>query len=416
MEGILPTRGSSLWSRLPRRRKPGPEAKVKAIHDFARELACREIRSRRLVHCHGVFDLLHIGHIRHLREARALGDHLVVTLTPDHLVNKGPHRPAFPQAQRAEALASLECVDTVCINEWPTAVEAIRLIQPTVFIKGVVAGDGPRDRNAAIDSERQAVESVGGRMVLTDTELHSASALINQHTDVFAPELKAFLQAVREQTTAAALVSRIARFDSLRVEVVGSPAIARALEPFCTSVTGGRGEAEPVDLAIVHQTGTQPLEAQARTQLRARARFLAVDLGDVRAPMLEAWSESQPDLVVCNEPAAAASAGRFATTIGICANGDLVVRERTRAGRLEVPAFPVNPINRVDGEGEREAIAGFASAAGACGLSSLAVGLVANLAAAAATTVAGQGAIDPVSLYRQIDSVLKAADPVEVNT
>ena len=52
---------------------------------------------QRVVHCHGVFDLLHIGHIKHLEAARAEGDALAVTLTPDRYVNKGPHRPAFPE-------------------------------------------------------------------------------------------------------------------------------------------------------------------------------------------------------------------------------------------------------------------------------------------------------------------------------
>jgi len=59
---------------------------------------------KRIVHCHGVFDLLHIGHIRHFEAAKAMGDVLVITLTPDRFVNKGPHRPAFPQVLRAEPL------------------------------------------------------------------------------------------------------------------------------------------------------------------------------------------------------------------------------------------------------------------------------------------------------------------------
>src|SRR6266850_8141984 len=93
---------------------------VKRLGELARTLASLREQGKKIVHCHGVFDLLHIGHIKNLEAARKLGDVLVVTLTPDSFVNKGPHRPAFPEKLRAEALASLTCVDFVAINEWPT--------------------------------------------------------------------------------------------------------------------------------------------------------------------------------------------------------------------------------------------------------------------------------------------------------
>ena len=71
---------------------------------------------KKIVHCHGVFDLLHVGHIRHLNHAKKIGDVLVVSITSDRFVNKGPNRPAFTQSLRAEALSSLECVDYVLIT------------------------------------------------------------------------------------------------------------------------------------------------------------------------------------------------------------------------------------------------------------------------------------------------------------
>ena len=70
-------------------------------------------KGKRVAHCHGVFDLLHVGHVRHFQKARDYGDVLVVTLTQDEFVNKGPNRPAFNQQLRAELLANLECVDYV---------------------------------------------------------------------------------------------------------------------------------------------------------------------------------------------------------------------------------------------------------------------------------------------------------------
>src|SRR5262245_65318774 len=109
--------------------------KIQGLADLADILSSLRDAGKKIVHCHGVFDLLHIGHIRHFEEAKAMGDLLVVTLTPDEYVNKGPHRPAFPQSLRAEVIAALDVVDYVAINYWPTAVETVKLLRPNIYAK-----------------------------------------------------------------------------------------------------------------------------------------------------------------------------------------------------------------------------------------------------------------------------------------
>ena len=99
-----------------------PEGKILDLDKLAAVVSEARARGKVVVHCHGVFDLLHIGHIRYFEQARRMGDLLIVTLTPDHYVDKGPHRPAFTQDLRAESIASLSCVDYVAINAWTTAV------------------------------------------------------------------------------------------------------------------------------------------------------------------------------------------------------------------------------------------------------------------------------------------------------
>ena len=96
-----------------------------------------QLNGLKIVHAHGVFDLLHIGHIRHLEQAKELGDILVVTITPDRFVNKGPHRPVFTEKMRAHSLAALESVDYVGVTENPTTVETIKLLKPDIFVKGL---------------------------------------------------------------------------------------------------------------------------------------------------------------------------------------------------------------------------------------------------------------------------------------
>ena len=102
-----------------------PQAKIKSVDELVTIVANHKMDGEDIVHCHGVFDLLHPGHMQHLQAAREHGDRLVVTITPDRYVNKGPGRPVFNQRIRAETLAQLSSVDYVAINEWPTAVEII---------------------------------------------------------------------------------------------------------------------------------------------------------------------------------------------------------------------------------------------------------------------------------------------------
>lgn len=226
--------------------------KIKRVEELARTLAELRGRGKKVVHCHGVFDLMHIGHIKHLEAARKLGDALVVTLTPDRFVNKGPHRPAFPERLRAEALASLACVDFVAINEWPTAVETIERLKPDFYVKGVVREGGKRDHTNAIDLEANAVKANGGEMVLTDEETFSASTLINRFMDVFTPETMSFLEQFRGNHTPEEITGYLQAIRKLKVLVIGEAIIDEY--QFC-SVMGKSGK-EPV-LATLHSRTEQ---------------------------------------------------------------------------------------------------------------------------------------------------------------
>ena len=106
--------------------------KIKSLKSLSKIIQRDKKKTRTIVHCHGVFDLLHVGHIKHLKKAKELGDKLVVTLTSDRYVNKGPGRPVFNQILRSESIAAIDSVDYVAINDTPTAVNPIKIINPTV--------------------------------------------------------------------------------------------------------------------------------------------------------------------------------------------------------------------------------------------------------------------------------------------
>ena len=120
---------------------------------------------RRVVFSNGVFDLLHPGHVRYLQTARAEGDVLIVALNSDRSVrgNKGPSRPIFPEAERAEILSSLACVDAVVVFDEPTPAEIIGAIQPDVLVKGA-------DWAADAIVGRDTVEARGGKVVRVAVE------------------------------------------------------------------------------------------------------------------------------------------------------------------------------------------------------------------------------------------------------
>ncbi|MBI4237633.1 MAG: adenylyltransferase/cytidyltransferase family protein [Deltaproteobacteria bacterium] len=191
------------------------------IEPLRTQLAEERTAGRRIVLCHGVFDLVHPGHIRHLETAARLGDRLVVSVTPDRYVNKGPGRPVFTERLRAESIAALSCVDYVVINAWPNAVETITRLRPDRYVKGSDYTDPAQDVTGQIAAEVAAVEAVGGQAVFTDELTFSSTNLINQFFFPYPDAAAEFLQTHRQQQTLAALRTAIEAFADLRVLVVG---------------------------------------------------------------------------------------------------------------------------------------------------------------------------------------------------
>jgi D-glycero-beta-D-manno-heptose 1-phosphate adenylyltransferase len=111
---------------------------------------------QRIVFTNGVFDLLHLGHLRYLRQARRLGDLLVVGVNSDESTRqlKGPQRPLVPEAERAELLAALDCVDYVTTFGERTAETTLALLQPEVYVKGADYAEGAnRQQDTLLDAE-----------------------------------------------------------------------------------------------------------------------------------------------------------------------------------------------------------------------------------------------------------------------
>ena len=136
------------------------KAKIVNMDLMLAERARLRAAGKRLVFTNGVFDLLHVGHVRYLAEARALGDALVVAINSDRSVRelKGPERPVFDEAERAEILAALRDVDYVVVFDDISPRGTIKSLLPDVLVKG---GDYQLDEIHG----REEVEAAGGRVI-----------------------------------------------------------------------------------------------------------------------------------------------------------------------------------------------------------------------------------------------------------
>ncbi|MBI3553546.1 MAG: adenylyltransferase/cytidyltransferase family protein [Elusimicrobia bacterium] len=222
--------------------KPAARGKVLSIETLASELELQRSRKKKIVHCHGVFDLLHVGHIRHFTEAKAMGDILVVTLTPDQHVNKGPHRPAFPQDLRAEVIAALDAVDFVAVNKWPTAVNAIKLLKPDVYAKGPDYKDTSKDLTGGITVEEEAVRAAGGEIRFTEDITFSSSKLLNRHMPQFDGPVAGYLERLRQHYSGGDIAGLVDSLRRLKVLVVGEAILDQYV--YCNAM--GKSSKEPI--------------------------------------------------------------------------------------------------------------------------------------------------------------------------
>jgi len=135
--------------------------KIKAKDELKNILEGLKRRGKGIVFTNGCFDILHIGHIRCLEEAKKKGDILIVALNSDRSIRslKGPSRPFTPEAERAEVLSALACVDYVVIFDEPDPLELISSLKPNILVKG---GDWTPETTIG----REVVEGMGGKVVI----------------------------------------------------------------------------------------------------------------------------------------------------------------------------------------------------------------------------------------------------------
>ena len=225
--------------------------KIISTENLAKIISKFKKKGKRVVLCHGVFDLLHIGHINHFKEAKKLGDILVVTVTQDKYVNKGPNRPIFSLNTRMELIAALKDIDYVAPNIYSNAIQLIKMLKPSIYCKGKDYKNYNLDATNQIKKEVLAIKSVGGRIIHTDTELFSSSKIINQTNLDLTNEQKSLINKIKKNknfNNDSKILSTMNSFSDIKVLIIGETIIdeyvyEKALEniaefphPFITTI------------------------------------------------------------------------------------------------------------------------------------------------------------------------------------
>jgi rfaE bifunctional protein nucleotidyltransferase chain/domain len=225
------------------------DPKLVSLRYLKEKVDALKTAGRTIVHCHGVFDLLHIGHIRYFEQARRMGDTLIVTVTPDRFVDKGPHRPAFGEELRAEAIASLKCVDYVAINQWATAEETLRTLRPDVYVKGSEFRAIDTDITGKMGKEAAVVDEIGATLAFTDDIVFSSSSLINQYVLDLPEEVKEYFVLLKQRYSLEQILQAMESMAVAKVLVVGDAILDEY--QYCEAI--GKSSKDPI-LAIKYQS------------------------------------------------------------------------------------------------------------------------------------------------------------------
>ena len=152
---------------------------LKFLENFSKK---EKAKGKKIVLCHGDFDMLHLGHINHFKKAKDLGDFLIVSVTSDNFVQKGINRPLYKENQRVEFLSLLSIVDFVYLDFNQTASNVISKVKPNYYVKGTDYQILKKKISGDLLKEKKAVEKYNGKLFFTNKKSFSSSNIINHQT------------------------------------------------------------------------------------------------------------------------------------------------------------------------------------------------------------------------------------------
>jgi rfaE bifunctional protein nucleotidyltransferase chain/domain len=167
--------------------------KILNLNELKQKLFLLKKNKKKIVLCHGVFDLVHIGHIEHFKYAKSMVDILICSVTNDNFVKKGPGKPIYSARDRVSVLKNLNFFDDVIISNSETAEQVIKKIKPNIYFKGIEYRENSKDLSKNIVKEIKALKKIRGKIVYTDTKTSSSSLISNTYFNFINQDAKKFI-------------------------------------------------------------------------------------------------------------------------------------------------------------------------------------------------------------------------------
>jgi rfaE bifunctional protein nucleotidyltransferase chain/domain len=223
--------------------------KVKTLPSLSKISEKNKLKGNKIVLCHGVFDLLHPGHIRYFKSAKSHGDILIVTIIADKFVDKGPGRPIFHQDLRAEVLSAIDVIDYISIVNSASVIDVIKKIKPDLYVKGteyIDIKEFDKSSNTTNEEER-ALKEYGGKIVITDDQIvFSSSKIISDYLEVYPQKTKKYLNLIKNKYTSEQIINDLEKLKIIKIMIIGDTIIDQY--HYCLPL--GKSSKEPV---MVHQ-------------------------------------------------------------------------------------------------------------------------------------------------------------------
>lgn len=196
-------------------------SKIIKIKDLVKKL---QYQKKVVALSHGVFDLIHHGHLRHFEEVKENCDLLIVSVTSDKFVKKGENRPYFSIKDRLYALSKLENVDYVIESDSISSLNVIKKIKPNLYCKGPDYKDLKSDRTKKIYLEKKTVENFGGKLLITSSKTSSSSKLINSEY-IFNSDQINYLKDIKKKCDIHSIINTLKIFRRADIYIFGEAII-----------------------------------------------------------------------------------------------------------------------------------------------------------------------------------------------